>query len=408
MEDDIYEDAQDFFEDEISKLDLEQPLYQGSRICLGEAIVGMYTWINRHEPTEVSVRDLLKFYKESLPKDNNFPETPYLFHKAVDLYKPEVKHVYYCGSCKREYADEIETCLDCSEKVESLLHLSIIEQLEIIMNRPETYDAIQKEKNRPKTNGSYRDVKDGSVHKEVADQFAHLTNILLLTFKWCTDGINIFKSSVYTIWPFFLTINELPYHLRRLKQNTILASIWFGSDKPDINLFIKHTKEEAKKNREGIKVKVPQVDEPISIHGIIISGICDLPAKAMALMLTLHSGYWGCNNCLQKGIRFMGKMVWPYKNKTVYRTDEQTEAQAQKALQTGKRVKGVIGVSDLSRTAYKSITGTAIDAMHCVYEGHVKYLLRLWFSERFKNEKYSLFKNSWLVDKFISLLTPPS
>jgi hypothetical protein len=31
---------------------------------------------------------------------------------------------------------------------------------------------------------------------------------------WNTDGVPIFKSSGFSIWPIFLIINELPYHLR--------------------------------------------------------------------------------------------------------------------------------------------------------------------------------------------------
>ena len=34
------------------------------------------------------------------------------------------------------------------------------------------------------------------------------------TVLWNTDGVPIFKSSGFSIWPIFLMINELPFHLR--------------------------------------------------------------------------------------------------------------------------------------------------------------------------------------------------
>lgn len=395
----------------VPQFDFEALLHSSTSVTLGEAIVTLELMFQRYNYTKDAVRDHLAWLKLVLPPGNILPGTPYLFYKALDFNQPKITNLYYCKSCKREYDQPPDKCADCSSKIDHMINLSFIDQLETIISRPGTLETIENEIKKPSSENILNDIRDGSVYKEVASQFAcfnTLLSCLLLTFTWCTDGIKLFRSSNYSIWPFFLCINEFPFHYRRMRQNIIMTGIWFGDDKPDINLFVKKTKDEALKVRNGIHVKVPGRSLPVKLYGIIMCGLCDLPAKAMALLLTLYSGYWGCNTCLQKGLRYMGKMVFPWQMRTVYRTDEQNEAFAKRALQTGKRVKGVIGVSELSRVVYKSIKSTAIDPMHCIFEGHVKYLLFLWFSSKFSGRIFSLKDKIGIVDAYIAYLKAPS
>jgi len=51
-----------------------------------------------------------------------------------------------------------------------------------------------------------------------------------------TDGVAIFKSSTFNIWPIFLSVNELDYKIRR--NNTILVGLWFGLKKPNFHTFL--------------------------------------------------------------------------------------------------------------------------------------------------------------------------
>ena len=43
------------------------------------------------------------------------------------------------------------------------------------------------------------------------------------------DGVPVFKSSQYGIWPLQGMVNELPYHVR--KENVLLFGLWFGTKK---------------------------------------------------------------------------------------------------------------------------------------------------------------------------------
>ena len=69
-------------------------------------------------------------------------------------------------------------------------------------------------KRRKQAEENIEDVYDGKLYK---DQFHHgglLTQAFSLSFKLNTDGVAVFKSSKFGVWPLFLSVNELPPHLR--------------------------------------------------------------------------------------------------------------------------------------------------------------------------------------------------
>ena len=42
------------------------------------------------------------------------------------------------------------------------------------------------------------------------------------------DGIQVFTSSKFTLWPILLSITKSPPHLRMNKYYILLAGVWFG------------------------------------------------------------------------------------------------------------------------------------------------------------------------------------
>lgn len=63
------------------------------------------------------------------------------------------------------------------------------------------------------TSTCHDDICGGALYKELASNHLHkLQNFVTLTFN--TDGIPVFKSSKYALWPMFLMVNELPYKMR--------------------------------------------------------------------------------------------------------------------------------------------------------------------------------------------------
>ena len=100
--------------------------------------------------------------------------------------------------------------------------------------------------NRPTTNrnttGVISDITSAELYSKLAENHNFSGNDLSLT--WNTDGIPVFESSNYAIWPVQSAINELPPHLR--EKHILLHGLWFGTKKPAMNTFLKPFIEECK------------------------------------------------------------------------------------------------------------------------------------------------------------------
>ncbi|KAL7304253.1 hypothetical protein TKK_0003447 [Trichogramma kaykai] len=162
-----------------------------------------------------------------------------------------------------------------------------------------------------------------------------------LTFSWNTDGVPIFKSSKMSIWPFYLMVNELPYKLRIKKENVILAGLWFGVEKPSENLFMESMIEQLNDLYNGINVEILKSNEFVKIRGIILSGTCDLPAKALFMNIKQFNSCHGCPNCKIKTRNLEKTRVYPYVENLDLRTTKETRLFATQAHETNKSVFGL-------------------------------------------------------------------
>ncbi|KAI8511934.1 hypothetical protein Bbelb_110340 [Branchiostoma belcheri] len=81
---------------------------------------------------------------------------------------------------------------------------------------------------------TYEDITDGLQYKKI-EALKNPNNMSLLMN---TDGVRVFKSSNYGIWPVYFTVNELPYNQRTKRENCIFAGVWFGVLKPPMIAFL--------------------------------------------------------------------------------------------------------------------------------------------------------------------------
>ena len=76
--------------------------------------------------------------------------------------------------------------------------------------------------------------------------------------KWATDGVAVFKSSIESLWPVYLVVNNLPLSIRMNKENMILCCVWFGP-KPSMKSLLKPVVEMFQSlHVAGISIKVPE------------------------------------------------------------------------------------------------------------------------------------------------------
>ncbi len=104
-------------------------------------------------------------------------------------------------------------------------YLDLIDQIKNIMSKFKLNDLAYTSQTL-----ELKDIRDGNIYKRI---LSSSDGILLkqqeaFTFLINTDGVSICSKSKLTIWPVYLTINELPIESRFAIENTILAGILFS------------------------------------------------------------------------------------------------------------------------------------------------------------------------------------
>ena len=108
---------------------------------------------------------------------------------------------------------------------------------------------------------------------------------------------------------------------------------------------------------------------------ILLSGICNLPAKACMCNTVQFNGTFGCFKCLQPGCTVnLGNKggyvhAFPFNKENIKeppRTHPQCLADARAAVSQGKPVQGVQGPCWFAGLQYYDLVkGTAVDYMQC-------------------------------------------
>lgn len=262
------------------------------------------------------------------------------------------------------------------------------------------------------------DIYDVALHHQHWDS-GFLKDIRKISFIYNTDGVPIFKSSKYSLWPLFLTINELPYSHRFHRDNMLLAGVRFGPEKPFMLILLKpfnsifHQLE-----TKGVNIVISNGEE-ITVRAILRCGTYNLPARFLvcnSMQFNGHYGY-GCLHCRQAGKSFKTAKgghvhVYPFNE-----TDPSGPARAklgmmrdvQQAAQKKSPVNGIKGPSWFAALKYHDIAlGTAIDCMNCALEGIMKLLLELWFTSKESSEPSNISSQIEEVDKRITEIKSPN
>ena len=159
---------------------------------------------------------------------------------------------------------------------------------------------------------------------------------------------------------------------------------------------------------KGIEFFVEDLKMKISVRGLLICGTADLPAKALFLSMNQYNGRFGCQICLQEGGTVDRTRVYPFTENIILRTEQNILECSVQALDIGKPVCGVKGPSIMSKICHNFITGTAVDAMHCIFEGVVRKLGELWFDAKYANETFNISNFIEIIDKKLCDIKPPS
>lgn len=378
-------------------------LYEEARITKLESVMALLGMKIAFKLPNIVLDFIIKLILLHCPKKSKCIKSLYCFKNIFEKLKtPLIKH-YYCQTCEIIVEKDRQICGHATS-INYFIEISIIEQLNSMFKRPDFFTNLLHRFNREKINdNNLEDIYDGSAYQELfADFLSNPNNISLM---WNTDGVPLFKSSKFSIWPFYLAINELPYYLRLRPQNVIFAGLWFGPKKPITHLFINAFKEDLRRLYKGVKIKLA-TGTFITLRSIILSGTCDLPAKALFLSLKQYNGNFGCPTCKIKGIHEDHRHLYPNEGPIILRTTQGTIDTAKKLTEVGSSEEGVKGESPLSKVAHKYIENTSIDVMHCVFLNVIKRLFSVWFDEKNHNHRGSLRKDVNKINERLKTLKP--
>ena len=402
-------------------------IYPGAKISNAVSMLLIMTFSITHKLSGAVLKDLLSLINIHCLLPHKLLQSLYKFKQFFRYLKTPLKNHYYCPRCSISVDLDCNNCSNTSCQLELneqnkcfFIQLSIADQLKAFFNRKGFYNDLMYRFNRTKFNkANIEDIYDGVNYQKHFINKGFLSKKQNISFIWNTDGIPIFKSSKFTIWPLYLAINELPPQKRWCSNNIILAGLWFGSEKPNMLVFLKSFADAISNlHLEGVEVSSPDIyPNSFVCHAMLLCGTCDLPAKAIVHNMTQFNGYYGCSYCKQSGEQLptsaTGRVhVYPFHGTDPtgpLRTNVDIEVHSYKAVSERKSVFGIKGPSWLATIPnYDILRGNVIDYMHCVLLGVTKMLLKLWFDSENSKELWYCGGQVKEADSKLLQIKPPS
>lgn len=382
-----------------------ETLYNGCNITREESELLILNYNIRRSLTDLALEDLLDLINCHLPTP--LYKSKYTFLKQFESQISIETH-YYCPQCQSPLtvANAINQCELCNYEYNAndfknnyFLTIPLKKQLESIVNG-KLFNQFLKSSNHNS------DVINGEVYKTLREREIISTNDISIQFN--TDGVSLFKSSGVSIWPIQVMINELPFKIR--KEKIILCGLWYGSEKPNMNLFLSpFTQELIDLHTQGIvRSKPGSPDIIIKVHTLMCT--VDSVARPLCQMIIQYNGKYGCSFCLHEGDRIeVGRgyaRVYPGSVHRI-RTLEQHEADAREAS-VDVPINGVKGMSILMFIPLFNIIHSFIpDYMHCVLLGVIKTLICATFDSTQKDKMFYLGRHIREIDERLLNIKPP-
>jgi len=235
-----------------------------------------------------------------------------------------------------------------------------------------------------------------------------------------TDGVPVFKSSKFSLWPILFTINELDYDLGR--KHVLPLGLWSGSKKPNFNTFL----EPIVGLVQDLSVnKLTWFCESESINSCVYFPIlaADSVARPIVQGLNQFNGAYGCTWCLCKG-ESLKNPENPNSHKWIYpptrisnmekRSKQQFIAQLKEyksLLSTNPKLKSHYGIRSASKLLlfpkFDIVHGFVFDYMHTALLGISRTFTKSWLDSKNHNAGFYIGRKLKDIDhKFLKTLVP--
>lgn len=277
------------------------PLYPGANVTIGAFLFLLALFTNKYNLVGDAIEQLLSIIALALPEHHVLCTSLHEFKKYFRNLKNPLIHQHYCRNCFGLVEDKsLDKCPyeSCGQpfnlKTSSyFLEIPLANQVKNLFKQTGFYPSLHHRFKRNKCPDSFEDIYDGSLYRSYFDINGMLSNPHNLSFTFNTDGAPVFKSSNVSVWPIYLVINELPYHLRMKKENMILSSLWFGNSEPSMGTFLKPFQKTMTQLQTGIQCESPEEGKFIC-RAILLCGTADLPARSLLCNHIQYNGAYAC------------------------------------------------------------------------------------------------------------------
>ena len=280
------------------------------------------------------------------------------------------------------------------------------DQIKDLLHNEKVKKYLTNRSDRNQAGGPISDVTSSVLYQELLSKHNFSNNDFSLT--WNTDGIPVFESSRFSIWPIQCSINELLPHLRG--KHILLNALWFGARKPAMNTFLKPFVEECK-HLEDHGFTIQHDLQPRKVFAMVLSA--DAPARAIVKNCKQFNGQHGCDWC-----EFPGETMnnggpptryYPYRGPPRMRSATKQLQYALKSTDKNEVVKGVKGASVISMLpSFDPVRGVAVDFMHCVCLGVMRQFVNLSMESKQHDKPYYIGRREAEISERLSGINVPS
>jgi len=236
-----------------------------------------------------------------------------------------------------------------------------------------------------------KDIYGGKVWQEFCKN-SFFEDPYSLGFILNVDWFQPFTHTRYSVGVIYLTILNLPRHLRYKRENVILVSIMPGPHEPprEINSYLQPLVKELQQFWKGVKLSVftSNGKKDVTVRGAILCVSCDLPAGHKTCGFLGHSAKLGCSKCLKEFPGEIGNRdysgfdhsSWPKRNKEQHKNSVDLIRKCKTKTKTAQKEssKGCRYSCLIDLPYFDAPRMLCIDPMHNLFLGTAKHMISLW------------------------------
>ncbi|XP_076931412.1 uncharacterized protein LOC143596544 [Bidens hawaiensis] len=288
--------------------DAEKPLYPGSNFKKLDTVLNLLNLKLKNGWSDKSFTELLVFWHDRLPRDNELPISTYQAKKLMCPMGLEVERIHACPNNCILYRNQYENnhkCVVCGASrykqindsgdvddemtkkltpAKVLWYLPIIPRLKRLFSNEKEAKLLRWHSEERVINGKLRHVADSPQWKTIDNKYREFgKEARNIRFGLNSDGISPFgtMSSRHSTWPVLLCIYNLPQWLCMKRKYIMMSLLIQGPRQPgnNIDVYLSPLIDDLKTLWDsGVKVYDAYKKEHFQLRAMIFCTINDFPA----------------------------------------------------------------------------------------------------------------------------------